>query len=221
MNKPATILIAEDHLILREGLRNLLVADPNFNVVGEATDGREAVALALRMRPEIVVMDIAMPNLNGIDATRLILKSLPKTRVIILSAHDDPPYIEHSKAAGASGYLLKQSSFKELVGAIYLIMKPVPFVGPNLHEEAAPPATDPKTKGGPHLTTREVQVLELIASGKMNKEIASDLVISIKTVEKHRQRLMDKLGIHNTAGLTQHAIRSGLIDCSVQLNVIA
>jgi DNA-binding NarL/FixJ family response regulator len=218
---PATILIAEDHLIVREGLRNLLSTDPNLKVIGEAIDGCEAVTLALKLRPEIVVMDIAMPRLNGMDATRLILQSLPNTRILILSAHDDPTCIEHVRLAGASGYLLKQASFKEFLRAIYLIMKPVAFVGPGLTEQpAASENKRSRLEHAPSLTPREGQVLQLIATGLMNKQIAGELSISIKTVEKHRQRIMDKLDIHNTAGLTQHAMISGLVGCNVQLKVI-
>ena len=214
---PVTILLVEDHEVVREGLRRLLEEEEGFQLIGEAANGRAAVKLAGKLRPRVVVMDLAMPLLNGLEATRQILKHSPETKVIILSAYDDPAYIDAVEAAGAAGYLVKQRAFKILANAIRAIMSGVTFFCPHTTKEKRGAAV---RGAAPLLTSRETEVLQLIAEGHMNKEIASELGISIKTVEKHRQALMNKLDIHESAGLTRYAINTGIIESSVRLNIV-
>jgi DNA-binding NarL/FixJ family response regulator len=221
-----TVLLAEDHTIVREGLRALLEAAGHIEVVGEAATGRQAVALARKLRPAVVVMDIAMPLLNGLEATRQIRKAVPETKVLILSAHSDDAYVEQVTALGAAGYLIKQTSAHFLVEAIREVEKGNTFFSPaiarQLHHpmNSAPRPGEPARKKGARISSREAEVLQLIAEGKANKLVAADLGISVKTVEKHRQRLMDKLNIHDTAGLTRYAITAGIIESSVQVTIV-
>jgi DNA-binding NarL/FixJ family response regulator len=224
--KPITVLLAEDHMIVREGFRKLLEAEPDLEVVGEAQTGRQAVVLTRQLRPDVVVMDIAMPLLNGLEATRQIRKSVPGTKVLILSAHSDDAYIEQATALGAAGFLLKQTSSHVLAEAIREVQKGNAFFSPSVarrlaHEprSSAARAGLPQ-KSGVGLSSRELEVLQLIAEGQANKQIATELAISVKTVEKHRQRLMEKLNIHDTAGLTRYAIAAGVIESSVQLTIV-
>jgi DNA-binding NarL/FixJ family response regulator len=220
--KKITILLAEDHEIVREGFKNILESERGFEVVGEAADGREAVKMTKSLRPNVVIMDIAMPLLNGIEATRQILKAAPATKIIILSAHSDDAYIQHVNSAGAAGYLIKQSSSPMLARAIREVQKGNTFFGPSIVKRLSGNGTS----GGSSksrtavLSAREGEVLQLIAEGEPNKKIATDLEISIKTVEKHRQKIMDKLKIHETAGLTRYAISAGIIESSVQLTIV-
>jgi DNA-binding NarL/FixJ family response regulator len=221
---PITVLLADDHMIFREGLRSLLALEPGITVVGEAENGREAVLLAKKLRPAVVVMDIAMPLLNGLDACQKIAAILPETKVIILSAHGDEEYIEHMTQVGASGYLIKQTSAHLLARGIRTLHEGGTFYSPGVakHLRTRPGAANgevPK-KDTHRLTPREREVLQLVAEGNANKQIASDLRISIKTVEKHRQALMDKLSIHETAGLTRYAISHGLIESRVQTTIV-
>jgi len=223
MTNRITVLLAEDHSIVREGFRKLLESDDAFKVVGEAENGREAVEMTRKLRPAVVVMDIAMPRLNGLEATRQILAAVPRTRVLILSAHKDDAYIEHLNAVGAAGYLVKQSSSDVLATAIREVAKGNTFFGPSIASRLNNKGPDTVGVRGKHvarLTSREAEVLQLIAEGSANKEIAADLRISIKTVEKHRQNIMDKLRIHDTAGLTRYAISAGIIESSVQLTIM-
>ena len=219
---PITVLLADDHMIFREGLRSLLAIEPGIIVVGEAQNGREAVLLAQKLRPAVVVMDIAMPLLNGLDACRKISATLPETRVLILSAHGDEEYIEHLTQVGASGYLIKQTSAHLLARGIRALHAGGNFYSPSvarhLHKES--PARNGNAREISRLTSREREVLQLVAEGNANKLIATGLKISIKTVEKHRQSVMDKLAIHDTAGLTRYAVRAGLIESSVQSTII-
>jgi DNA-binding NarL/FixJ family response regulator len=224
-----TVLLAEDHAMVREGLRALLAAEADIEVVGEAGDGRQAVALVGKLRPSVVVMDIAMPLLNGLEATRQVLRASPTTKVLALSAHSDDAYVERAMALGASGYLVKQSAGDLLAKAIREIHQGKPFYSPSisrrLHRQPPEPAPGAKGKrrglgAAPRLSPREAEVLQLIAEGKANKETAAELGISIKTVEKHRQSLMAKLGIHDTAGLTRHAIATGIIESSVHVTIL-
>ncbi len=221
--KRITILLAEDHAIVREGLKSLLEISGDCEVVAEASNGREAVELVKTFRPDVVVMDIAMPLLNGFEATRQILLSAPKTKILVLSAHSDDEYVAHMAEVGASGYLVKQNSGKVLVQAVREIANGRPYFSPTIlkrlgnaerkaRESGVSPSNPMRT-----LTSREAEVLQLVAEGAANKQIAAELGISIKTVEKHRQQLMDKLGIHDTAGLTRHAIATGVIENSVQV----
>lgn len=226
MTAPITVLLAEDHAIVRQGLSALLNADGHFLIVGEARNGREAVNLALTLRPDVILMDIAMPVLNGLEATRQILAGNPAARVVILSAHSDDAYIERMREAGVFGFLEKQTSAEILTKAIREVFKGRAFFSPSILKRmnAAPPVVRgrdglPKDDGR-RLTSRESEVLQLVAEGSANKQIADVLGISIKTVEKHRQHLMDKLGIHDTAGLTRHAITTGVIESGVRLTII-
>jgi DNA-binding NarL/FixJ family response regulator len=223
--KPITLLLAEDHTIVREGLRALLQTEKDIAIVGEASNGREALVLARRLCPDVVLMDLAMPLLNGLEATRQIRKILPGAKVIILSAHSDDAYVEQAIASGATGYLLKQTSAHTLSEAVREVHKGNTFFCPvvtrQLHNWTREPASNagrPKSQP-PHLGSREVEVLQLIAEGHLNKQVAAALGISVKTVEKHRQRLMEKLHIHDTAGLTRYAIATGVIESSVQLTM--
>jgi len=208
-------------MVVREGLRALLETKGDIQVVGEAATGRQAVELTKKLHPAVVVMDIAMPQLNGLEATRQILKAVPGTRVIILSAHGADAYIEQVAALGAVGYLVKETSALDLSRAVREVQKGRTFFSPAIarrlrtRPELVPkPGERIKLKGTP-LSPREVEVLQLIAEGWANKQIAGELGVSAKTIEKHRQRLMGKLNIHDTAGLTRYAIAAGIVDCGV------
>ncbi|HUK81382.1 MAG TPA: response regulator transcription factor [Verrucomicrobiae bacterium] len=222
--KRITVLLAEDHLIVREGFRKLLAAEADLEVVGEAQDGRQAVTLAKKLRPAVVVMDIAMPLLNGLEATRQIRKALPGTKVLMLSAHSDDPYVEQAIAFGAVGFLLKQTSSHDLSRAIREVQNGNTFFSPaiakRLHDQGSPAKGKSFRKRVARLSSRELEVLQLIAEGQPNKQVAGELGISVKTVEKHRQSLMEKLNIHDVAGLTRYAIGAGIIESSVQLTIV-
>jgi len=224
--KPITVLLADDHAVVREGLRILLDAEADIEVVGEAETGRQAVELTRKLLPAVVVMDIAMPLLNGLEATRQILKALPATRILILSAHGDDAYVEQVIELGAAGYLIKQTSAVVLAKGIREAHKGKNFFSPsiarrlqNRRENSFHGAAARSKKNAVRLTSREVEILQLIAEGKANKQTAAELGISIKTVEKHRQHLMSKLDIHDTAGLTRYAIAAGIIESGVQLTI--
>lgn len=224
--KRITVLLAEDHMVVREGLRTLLEAEGDIQVIGEAETGRQAVKSAKELRPAVVVMDIAMPLLNGLEATRQIRKAVPGTKVLILSAHSDDAYVEQVIALGAAGYLLKQTSAHVLARAVREVQEGNTFFSPSiarrLHAHHGQPLDPegPVRKQGTRLSSREVEVLQLITEGQANKQVAAELGISVKTVEKHRQRLMEKLNIHDTAGLTRYAIAAGIIESSVQLTIV-
>ena len=218
LTPPITILLAEDHLIVREGLRALLKLERDLRVVGEAGNGREAIKLARTLCPDVIVMDIAMPLLNGLEATRQILQAQPTARVIILSAHSDDAYLESVLALGAAGYLIKQSAASILPQAIRQVHQGQLFFSPRIARRLQQRKLSPAS--GPKLTAREMEVLQLIAEGHANKQTADHLHISIKTVEKHRQSLMAKLDIHDTASLTRYAIATGIIESSVQITII-
>jgi DNA-binding NarL/FixJ family response regulator len=222
-----TVLLAEDHQIVREGFRSLLEHESDIEVVGEAATGRQAVQLTRQLRPAVVVMDIAMPLLNGMEATRQIRKSFPETKVLILSAHSDDHYVEQVEALGAAGFLLKQTSSHVLANAIREVQKGKTFYSPPLARPVPSQASEkPLVRGAPGqkksncLSSREVEVLQLIAEGKPNKQVAAELGVSFKTVDKHRQHLMAKLNIHDIAGLTRYAIRAGIIESSVQVTIL-
>lgn len=223
--KSIRVLLADDHAVVREGLRALLEVESDIEVVGEAKTGREAVDRTKELLPEVVVMDIAMPLLNGLEATRQILKALPATRVVVLSAHGDDAYVEQVIELGAVGYLVKQTSALVLSKAIREAAKGNTFFSPSisrrLRERPETPhgAAGKRRKGTARLTSREVEILQLIAEGKANKQTAGELRISIKTVEKHRQSLMNKLDIHDTAGLTRYALAAGIIEGGVRLTI--
>lgn len=224
--KRISVLLADDHTVVREGLRSLLMVESDIEVVGEAQTGRQAVELAKKLCPAVVVMDIAMPLLNGLEASRQILKVLPDTKVIILSAHNDEVYIEKVTAMGVAGYLIKQSSAQILSKAIREVCKGNTFFGPSISKSNHLQGQKSSNRGilikkrDASLTSREMEVLQLITEGKANKQIAAELKISIKTVEKHRQSLMEKLNIHDTAGLTRYAIYMGIIENNIQVTIL-
>jgi DNA-binding NarL/FixJ family response regulator len=224
--KRITVLLAEDHTIVREGFRKMLEMEDDLEVAGEAQDGRQAVALAKKLHPDVVLMDIAMPLLNGLEATRQILKALPATKVLILSAHSDDAYVTNATESGAVGFLLKQTSSHEVCRAIREVQNGKTFFSPSIsrrRDRIHPLSSDRNggfRKKATPLTSREMEVLQLIAEGKANKETASELGIGIKTVEKHREHIMQKLDIHDTAGLTRYAISAGIIESSVQLTIV-
>jgi len=209
-----SVLLVDDHTIIRQGMQVLLDVEADLVVVGQAQNGRQAVEMALRLRPDVVVMDIAMPLLNGIEATRQILDCLPATRVVMLSAHSDDEYVERVAELGATGYVLKQSSLDDLAQAIRVIHAGGTYASPSISRRLLPVAgRQPRALSArTTLTSREAEVLQLVAEGKANKQSAALLRISIKTVEKHRQRLMSKLDIHDVAGLTRYAIAIGSIE---------
>lgn len=219
--KAITVLLAEDHTIVREGLRAFLELQGDIHVIGEADEGRTAVALAAKLKPDVIIMDIAMPRLNGLEATRQILAARPGSKVLILSAHADEAYVESVVALGASGYLIKQSASATLPLAIREVHKGRTFFSPSIAKRRSDNAERARLRGEPRghvakLSPREMEVLQLVAEGRANKETADELGISIKTVEKHRQSVMEKLNIHDTAGLTRYAIATGVIESSVQ-----
>ena len=220
------ILLAEDHTIVREGFRKMLELEGDFEIVGEAQDGRQAVALAKKLRPAVVLMDIAMPRLNGLEATRQVLQAVPATKVIMLSAHSDDAYVKDATDSGAKGFLIKQTSLHTVCEAIREIQKGNTFFSPSVARRLQQLDGKSMDRTGlsqawhAQLNSREVEVLQLIAEGKANKEMAAELGISIKTVEKHRDHLMQKLNIHGPAGLTRYAISAGVVEASVQLTIV-
>ncbi|MFH2129455.1 MAG: response regulator transcription factor [bacterium] len=212
------VLLADDHTIVRKGLSALLAEEEDITVVAEAEDGREAVEKAFAMDPDVVVMDIGMPSLNGLEAVRAIKKGRPEMKVLILTMHENEEYITEALKAGVSGYLIKKSAPRDLITAIRLAYQGESFLSPAIStkvihrfiRQAAGDTADSVQKESP-LTSREREVVQLIAEGSANKEIAARLGISIKTVKNHRSNLMEKLDLHNTAEITQFAIKNGLI----------
>jgi DNA-binding NarL/FixJ family response regulator len=217
------VLLADDHVVVRQGLRALLAAEDDIEIVGEAENGRQAVQLAKNLLPDVAVIDIAMPVLNGLEATRQIVQSLPATKVLILSSYNDDDYVQQLTEVGAAGYLIKQTAANDLFKGIREAHKGNAFFSPSIAKRLRDRCRDafasgrPARRRGDYLTTREAEVLQLIAEGRANKQIAAELCISIKTVEKHRQQVMNKLGIHDVAGLTRHAIAKGIIETDAGL----
>lgn len=224
--KRITVLLAEDHTIVREGFRRMLEMESDLEVVGEAQDGRQAITLATELTPDVVLMDIAMPGLNGLEATRQVLKRCPRIRILILSAHNDDAYVQNATDSGAVGFLLKQTSAHDVCRAIREVHAGKTYFSPSISRRLHRLQSNAIGRLGiavnkaVKLSSREIEVLQLIAEGKANKETASELCISIKTVEKHRGNLMLKLDIHDTAGLTRYAIATGVIESSVQVTII-
>lgn len=196
------VLLVDDHSLVRRGFRRMLEDDPEIEIVGEAGDGHDAVEMVAKLRPAVVVMDFALPSMNGAVATRLILKSHPETAILVLSMHSEPNYVRSCLEAGARGYLLKNAVDLELIGAVKQVAAGEPVLDPRLGK--VPDADKPT------LTTRELEILQLIVHGKSNKEIAVVLNLSANTVAVHRANIMHSLGIHNTAELVTYAIRHGL-----------
>ena len=217
------VLLADDHVVVRQGLRALLTAEQDIEIVAEADNGRQAVQMAKKTLPNVAIIDIAMPVLNGLEATRQITRSLPGTKVLILSSYSDDEYVSQLTEAGAAGYLVKQTAANDLLKAIREASKGNAFFSPSIARRLRDQCREAFVSGQPvkkrsdYLTTREAEVLQLIAEGRANKQIAAELCISIKTVEKHRQQVMNKLGIHDVAGLTRHAIAKGIIENTVGL----
>lgn len=215
--KKINVLLADDHTVVRQGLRMLLDGEADMSVVGEAENGLQTVQMARKLRPDVVVLDVAMPHLNGLEVTRRITRDLPDTRVLVLSSYSDEEYVRQLTEQGACGYLVKQTAANDLIKAIREAHKGNAFFSPTISRRFLEQCRDAFTRGNPtpkktgRLTAREAEVLRMIAEGMANKQIAAQLGISIKTVEKHRQQVMNKLGIHDVAGLTRHAITKGIV----------
>src|ERR1043165_2464345 len=209
MNRPR-VLLADDHALVRAGLRALLDRLPNVEVVGEAEHGAEAVKLAAQLRPDVVLMDVSMPILNGIEATRRMGKLRPRPRVLMVSMHDDTEYVRKALSAGASGYLMKTAPRRELEAALAAVIRGEIWISPSI---ARTVVDDLGRRPAHHdeLTPRQREILQLIAEGPTTNQIAKRLHIGVKTVETHRAQLMERLDIHNIAGLVRYAIRSGII----------
>jgi len=208
------VLLSDDHRIMREGLRSLLEKEPDIELVGEAEDGRSTLKLASRLKPQVVVMDISMPDLNGIDATRKLLEKLPSVKVLALSMHTDQRFIEGMLRAGATGYLPKDCASEELVRAIRTVLSNQTYLSPSIADVVRRDYLSQRREADISvsgvLTEREREVLQLMAEGKNTKEIASRLQVSVKTIETFRQHIMQKLNLHSLAELTKYAIREGL-----------
>lgn len=225
--KKITVLLADDHTVVRQGLRSLLAAETDIEVVGEAENGRQTVQMARRLLPDVLVMDIAMPKLNGLEATRQIIREVPATKVLILSSYSDDEYVHQLTEAGAAGYLIKQTAANDLLMAIRETYQGNAYFSPAISKRLLDRYRQsfmdgrPLKSGSVQLTPREMEVLQLVAEGFVNKQIAAELSISIKTVEKHRQQVMDKLNIHDVAGLTRYAIAKGVIESNPGFKVPA
>jgi len=214
--KKLRILLADDHTVMRTGLRALLERQPNLEVVGESENGRETVELAGSLRPDVVVMDVCMPILNGIEATKTIVSKHPTTAVVILSMHADESYVMRALKAGARGYLLKDSAAVDLISAIHAVSQNKSFLSPKVSRILVEDYVRVlKQKGAVDsydlLTSREREILQLLAEGKANKDVATDLNISPYTVETHRRNILEKLNLHNPAELILYAVRKGII----------
>ena len=216
MENKLRIVLADDHTILREGLRALLSADPNFDIVGEAEDGREAVRCVEKLEPNLLLMDLSMPRMSGMDAISEIKRRYSETKIIALTVHKTEEYLLTTLQAGVDGYVLKDATHDELVLAIHNVMAGKRYLSPGISGKVIEGYLEGKedsqsVSSWQKLSQREREVLKLIAEGYKNKEIAEDLCISLKTVEKHRANLMKKLDLHNAAGLTVYAVEKGLV----------
>lgn len=222
--KKITVLLVEDHLVVRQALGALLTRDSECAVVGEALSGREAVVLAAKLRPDVILMDIGMPGLNGCVATRQIVAANPAAKVLVLSGHSDAASVGRMIEAGAAGFLEKQTSAAVLVEAVRDVAVGKAYFSPDITRRMAAATKRTLTRHGlsrpdrARLTPRELEVLQLVAEGHGNKQAALILRISVKTVAKHRQQLMDKLDIHETAGLTRYALLHGIIESGMEKN---
>lgn len=208
------VILADDHRIVREGLVAMLAADPSIEVIGECGNGRDTVTMARKLVPDIIVMDVSMPDLNGIDATRRIVELGNNTKVLALSSHSDEQFVKGMLQAGASGYLLKECAGKELILAISTIKQGRVYVSPEVAglivSDYVSRLSNTVASETPTLTSREREVLQLISEGHSTNQIGQQLHLSVKTVESHRKRIMDKLEIRNIAGLTKYAIKEGI-----------
>jgi two-component system response regulator NreC len=208
--KRIRVLLADDHTILRKGVRLLLESQADMEVVGEAKTGREAIDEARRLKPDVVVMDVSMPELNGIEGTRQICDELAGTRVVALSMHKDSVYVREILRAGARGYLLKDSDDEDLLKAVRAVAKGDAFLSPAISDAILTDYRKHVTNPVDLLTSREREILTMIAEGKTNKEIANELKLSVYTVESHRGSVMEKLNLHNTGDFVRFALRNGL-----------
>lgn len=206
------ILLADDHGVVRQGFSAILNAQPDMVVIGEAVNGREAVEKARTLNPDVIVMDVAMPELNGIEATRRIQEEAPKSRILALSMHKDAVYVREILRAGARGYLLKDAIDTDFIEAVRAVARGEGYISPAVSEAVLSDYRRHVTNPIDLLSSREREVLQMIAEGLINKEIATKLNLSVYTVEAHRGRLMDKLNLHSTSELVRFAIRNGLID---------
>ena len=208
------IILADDHKIMREGLRALLAKQKEIEVIAEADSGRGVIELCSQLHPDVVVIDISMPDLNGIDAARQITREAPDIKVIALSMHSDKKYVKEMLAAGASGYLLKDAAFEELGMAIATVLKNKTYLSPQITDTVVKDYVNENVPqdsiASTALSAREREVLQLIAEGKSTRDIAAKLYVSVKTIETHRKQIMDKLGLNSIAELTKYAIREGL-----------
>ena len=216
MNSPARILIADDHTILRAGIRSLLNMVPNFEVVGEVDNGKDAIYSVGQLKPDLLLSDLSMPKTNGTEAILRIKSRYPDIKVLVLTVHKTEEYVHAALEAGADGYVLKDDTSDELINAINNILSGNTYLSPGICTEVvmgylANPGKEMITSSVDQLTTREREVIKLIAEGYRNKDIAEYLSISIKTVEKHRSNMMRKLDLHNTSGITSYAIKNGLV----------
>jgi len=211
------ILIADDHAVIRAGVRWLLESQADCEVCGEAATGRQAVALAQQLNPDVVVLDIAMPELNGVEATRQIVKTVPDTHVLIFSGHESEQLVRESVDAGADGYVLKSDAGRELAAAVQAVRQREPFFTPGVAQIALQAyrnkkrGSQPQSRSSSVLTSREREVLQLLAEAKSNKEVATTLGISVPTAETHRANIMCKLNLHSIAGLVRYAIRHKIV----------
>jgi two-component system response regulator NreC len=216
MSQKVRIVIAEDHTILREGLKSLLSSNPDFEIIGEAGDGREAIRCVEKCKPNLILVDLSMPRMNGIDAIREIKRRFPETKILVLTVHKTEEYILATLKAGADGYVLKDATHAELMIAVKNVLSGKHYISPGISEKVIEGYLEGrktlKTRTSwETLTQREREILKLIAEGYKNKEIADYLCISPKTVEKHRANLMEKLDLHNVQALTALAIEKGLV----------
>ncbi len=208
------ILIADDHQMLREGLRAILEKDEEIEVIGEASDGRTAVAMARTLQPDVVAMDISMPDLNGVEATRQIKAENPAVKVVALSRHSDRRYVLRMLEAGASGYVLKSGAYDELRRAVQAVRSGNSYLSPRITglviEAHLRPGSQPESASAPSLGPRELEIVQLLAEGHTSPQIARKLHISTRTVESHRRNIMKKLDVHSLAEITKYAVREGL-----------
>jgi DNA-binding NarL/FixJ family response regulator len=211
-NSAIRVMLADDHAVVRNGFRHILAAEWDIEVVGEASNGREAVDLAATLQPDVVVMDVTMPELNGIEATRRILKDSPRTRILALSMHKDSVYVREILRAGARGYLLKDSSQQDFLAAVRAVSVGKGWLSPEVSDAVLDDYRKHVTNPIDLLSSREREVLQMIAESKTNKEIATALHLSVYTVEAHRGRIMEKLNLHSIGELVRFAMRNGLID---------
>lgn len=212
ISKKIRILLADDHAVVRAGFRMILAAHPDMEIIGEAGDGRAVLEQAEKLRPDVVVMDVAMPGLNGIEATRRLGEIQPHARVLALSMHKDSVYVREMLRAGARGYLLKDSIDSDLIAAVRAVARGEAYLSPAISEGVLTDYRRHVSDPLDLLTTREREVLQLIAEGKTNKDIASLLKLSVYTVDSHRGRIMEKLNLHSTGELVRFAMRSGIVE---------